>query len=79
MKKAAWTTENSEAIIWGTHDTAAAKAIYDAQGFDYEPAWGDSRKMWGAPHLSDQEVWDQAEYGDEPREGWTPYMVFDLA
>jgi hypothetical protein len=71
-----WTTENSDAIAWGTHDTEAAKRVYASQGFDSEPDWDDVRLMWAAPHLIDLEQWDAADYGNEPKDGWVPYAVY---
>jgi hypothetical protein len=71
-----WTTENSEAVVWGTHDLAAAKKAYKAMELDTEPDWDDVRLMWGAPHLLDLEVWEASDYGDEPEDGWVPYMVY---
>ena len=76
---AAWTTENSAAIVWGTHDPETAKTIYNTQGLEYAPDWDSGVKMWAAPHLVEEETWDAEEYGTEPREGWTPYLVLDLA
>lgn len=73
-----WTTENSDAIVWGTHNPEAARQVYDSEGFDYEADWDNARKMWAAPHLIEEEVWEDADYGDEPREGWIPYMVYGL-
>ena len=71
-----WTTENAEAVVWGTHDLPAAKKAYEAMRMDTEPDWDDVRLMWGAPHLLDLEVWDASDYGDEPKDGRVPYMVF---
>jgi hypothetical protein len=72
----AWTTENSDAVVWGTHDLAIAKEAYGIMGFDTEPDWDDCRLMWGAPHLLELEIWDAADYGDAPKDGRIPYMVY---
>jgi hypothetical protein len=73
----AWTTENEDAVVWGTHDLAIAKEAYVIMNLDTEPDWDDVRLMWAAPHLLEQDgFWDASEYGDEPKDGWVPYMVF---
>jgi hypothetical protein len=72
----AWTTENSDAVVWGTHDLAVAKEAYAIMQLDTEPDWGDVRLMWAAPHLIDQEQWADEDYGNQPEDGWVPYMAF---
>ncbi|MET3172909.1 UNVERIFIED_ORG: hypothetical protein ABIB52_000737 [Arthrobacter sp. UYCu721] len=71
-----WTTENSEAIVWGTHDLAAAKKVYAAENYDTDPDWNDVHLMWAAAHLADLEGWDPEEYGDAPKDGWVPFAVY---
>lgn len=74
----AWATENSDAVVWGTHDAATAREAYGALGMDEEPDWGDAKLKWAAPHLIEQEQWADEDYGDTPKDGWVPFMVYGL-
>lgn len=72
----AWTTENEDAVVWGTHDLTIAKEAYRIMGLDTEPDWDDVRLMWAAPHLVNEEQWADEDYGNEPHDGWVPYTVY---
>lgn len=75
----AWTTENADAVVWGTHDIEVAKKVYRDLALDTEPDWDSGILYWGAPGLDEKEVWPPEDVARQPGDGChVPFIVFDF-
>lgn len=73
----AWTTENEDAVVWGTHDIETAKKVYAELQMDTDPDWDDVRFYWGRPGLDEQETWAPDDTAEAPGDGiWVPFLIF---
>lgn len=79
----AWTMDNDDALVWGTHDPAEAAKAYnefvDDDLLEAEDVRDWSRKYWGYPELIwvEEEIWPASMISREPVEGWVPYLVIE--
>lgn len=75
----AWTTEDSNAVVWGTHDIDEAKKVYRELVLDTEPDWETALQKWGRPGLDEEEIWNSEDTSDAQKEdNWVPFLVFDF-
>lgn len=75
----AWTTENSSAVVWGTHDLELAKKVYREYDLDTEPDWEDGTEYWGRPGLDEEETWtDGSMSTKKEEEDWVPFLTFEF-
>lgn len=78
-KVQAWTTENADAVVWGTHDLETAKKVYRDLQLDTEPDWDDVILYWGAEGMDEQEVWPPESVAREHGAWCTvPFMIFSF-
>lgn len=74
----AWTTENENAVVWGTHDIETAKKVYRELILDTEPDWDAPSYYWALPGLDEEEVWPKNSVSEEEKDGWVPFLSFDF-
>lgn len=73
----AWTTENEDAVVWGTHDLETAKKVYGELGMDTDPDWDDVREYWARPGMDELETWNPEDTAETPKdETWVPFLIF---